>query len=1411
VAELALTVTDFESPSQGGRVLADHAVRLDAHDWRREAFGDLDGYLRVHAAPDQRLQREAEIVAEVSAWAGREVLGQVGAALHEAARAGPVTARVVVPDEPPAARQVAYLPLELAEVAGKPLALQGVTLVMQAGAQPQGAGKPAVGERLRVLALFSAPDGQRPLSLRRERVALTRLFDEVVHVHGRAADLRVLQYGVTRGRLREVLQEAEGWDIIHVSGHGQPGELLLETEEGAQDPVGASDLADMLFLARQRLKLVTVSACSSAALTTEQQLHLLGVPVPASLNDLPPDPRQGAGGAVADELALRLDCAVLAMRYPVVDSFAVGLAERLYHLIVDSGQPVPAALGLALPELVKGTPAPSCPAISMATPTLFGARAPGLVLAAPARRTPVSYAPGEFKLAGLPAPPDRFAGRVALMARANMALAPRSGSSGLLLHGMPGGGKTACGLELAHTHEHAFEAFVWYQAPDEGSDIAAALTSFAVALENALPALRLVHLLDDRPGLAAFWPVLTELCERRRVMFVIDNAESLLTERGQWRDPRWGEAVAAMSGHSGLSRLVLTSRARPENLAAEMRTEQVGALSLAEALLLARDLPRLAALMDGTAPGIAAAEARALGRRALECTQGHPKLLELADGTAGDPAALRAMLDEIANTWRRQGSLPEEFLESGEPAADADSYWQVLAVWSRSAAALVSTDARDMFWFLCCVEEADRTGRFIGMTWPQVRKRLGRQTEPPQIDSLLAELSRQALITIRALPGAAVTGFGIHPAVAAAGRGSAGAAFQAAVDTEQGSYWIAVSRIAAQKELSQGTGADVVAAGLHAAPYLMRTGRHDDALALLEDALARDHSRTTIAAVIPPLRELATALQGQANETAAVGTLARALRMIDPAAAERELASVLNAAVDSGDYARGFVASDDLAEVMRESGRLGAALSYAEQSRDFAVRAELGPWTRLTAERSRLLVLLEQGHAEQVLTEVHRLADQAARLPPEPGGNEIVVPWMTEESLLDTGRAAALRLRRWNEALAYNNAAMASMRRRGASTADLARARFSDYGPLLSLGRTDEALAVVQECKAAAEQDRDIEMLGVTFGALAEVEDARGHREVAAERCKDSLRFMYTTGNPTDIAGGHARLGNYIGRSGVAHASAVTQFLAAALLHELSETGQANDGMNAAAAHLRAGQDQAMLPADIAELCTRVQEQPGHDLRGLLDQVWPDVAGVERTYLGIVQRVRAIAAQPAAASRWVAAAQWDPIIAALQAAADGSAEAGDVAENFLSALESQAGRAALAAALRRIMAGELDAVSLARNLDESDAAIVGRALDAIEGRIDIPRALWRAAPIAGLLLDLAMACRGAPRAPARARQALDLLSSRQEWSGLVPVLERILAGERDAILLEDLTDPVHRAVVALVLKEIARTGPSDRG
>jgi hypothetical protein len=95
--------------------------------------------------------------------------------------------------------------------------------------------------------------------------------------------------------------------------------------------------------------------------------------------------------------------------------------------------------------------------LSVATPTLFGNAASDLRLAAPARSGPANYDTSLLKMAGFPPQAERFVGRTGVMARASAALATRSRFSGVLLHGMPGGGKTACALELAYGQEHAFD------------------------------------------------------------------------------------------------------------------------------------------------------------------------------------------------------------------------------------------------------------------------------------------------------------------------------------------------------------------------------------------------------------------------------------------------------------------------------------------------------------------------------------------------------------------------------------------------------------------------------------------------------------------------------------------------------------------------------------------------------------------------------------------------------------------------------------------------------------------------------------------------------------------------------------------------------------------------------------------
>jgi tetratricopeptide (TPR) repeat protein len=1203
-----------------GAFIKDHEVRLNPSDWQFEAFTDLTGYLSWHVAPDRRREDEARIVTEVGEWIGAQVLGPVAQALL---KKRPATATVTVPDN---ARDLLFRPLELAHADGKPLSVQDVTLVMQPAGTVPAAPAPASG-RLRVLGLFSLPEGGQPLNLRRERHSLVQLVQRI-HAQGKAAEVRVLQYGVTRDRLRDVLEEAEGWDIIHISGHGAPGELLLETPAGKPDRVSAADLADLLDLARESVKLVTVAACWSAATTANQQRLLLGLPI-RDLNSDTERARHLATPAdsapLATELASRLNCAVLAMRYPLDDEFAIELTTRLYELLADKGQPLPRAVGMTLRRLSAD---PQFPPLSVATPALFG-QAASLRLAAPKRLGSDDYDPSQLKMSGFPPQPDRFVGRVGVMTRASAALAAASGTPGLLLHGMPGGGKTACALELAYTHEHAFRDLIWYKAPDEGADITGSLTDFALTLERYLPGFQMAHLVHDAKQLVPFLPKLTELLQRRRLLVVIDNAESLLTDSGTWRDDNWGRVIGALTGHKGLGRLMLTSRRVPAGLAGP-RVEAVDALSPDEALLLARELPKLRRLIYDELPGIDRDDSRRLAVGVLNVAQGHPKLLELADGQASHPDRLAVLVAAGDRAWREQGGLPDGFFATGDAAtsrgsaASTGDHWHVLAAWTNAVADTLSPGERDLFWFLCCLEEADREDWILAYTWSDSWPRLGRDGEPPDIGEALTAVAATGLVAIRPRANAASTWYAIHPGVGEAGRAQAGIPFQDAADAGAVAFWASVFRRASGHAGGTVHTGLTVRAGLAAVPYLLRQQQWELAARLLDAAFQQDPSHANAAAMLPAITHATRHDPDRAD------ALARVLHVLDPAAAQKVMRDYLATAITGGNYSSASRAAGWLMNSCLSSGRLTEALDLADQAITYTLQAGLGPWTKLLAEVQRLQVLGALGQAGTVLAEVTRLRGHLDTLPATAGPSEAAIPWNVRELLLDTGRSAALQLRRWDDALNLSAAIVVSERDRHAPASETARTRFNDYTPLLRLGRTDQALALLQDCLKVFQESRDPRLIGKTLCALADAEEKRGHGEAAIRLAHDALRHSYLAEDVSAIVVTYHNLGLYLARRARQPAPALASQLATALIRALTGFDGAINPLGAAAINLRELGTAAVPPTSVAELDRQLGDIPGTDLPGLIAKLAPDPETAEQALRDLIAQAQELAAGPEA-------------------------------------------------------------------------------------------------------------------------------------------------------------------------------------
>ncbi|MEU1516414.1 CHAT domain-containing protein [Streptomyces sp. NPDC005811] len=1222
--DLTLTVDGFRSDADGmswrwlltgpgGEFEADAEVRLRREEWQYDAFEDLYGHLSWRIDPERRTEREADVVREVGEWIGARVLGEVGVRLTRFAEdAIGCTVRVILPQE---ARILAARPLEAAVIDGVPLRRNGVVFVHDVPAPGGAARRPPkrpVGAALRILALFSLPNTTTALDLRRERHELARIVRTVSAVHGRAVELRVLQYGVTRERLREIAEDGRGWDVVHVSAHGGRAVLTLEHEDGSPDEVPPDVLVDLLSPLRRQVKLITASSCSSADDRMRESFETPGLGPALRRRSTPADPTAPLTD-LASSLAGRLDCAVVGMRFPVVDDFAIALSGKLYEALLVRDQPLATALARALAATVPDRPTASIPALSAVTPALFGSSATNLRLRAPRSGPPV-YDAEKLKLAGFPESPRRFVGRVALMSRANAALAPRSGVSGIVLYGMAGAGKTTAALELAYTQEDNFQALVWLRVggaePADGAHLApsahvvdSALTDLAIALEQKLKGLSMTPALTDREELHRLLPLLTEFFERQRVLLVIDNAEGLLTSRGTWRDERWEAVYTALTAHTGLSRTVLTSRVRPASAPAAVSVDPVHALSRREAVLLARELPRLGRLIEGSASDVPAERGREVVAEVLAATGGHPELLVLADAQATDLDKLGLLLDTARRT--REAARSED-ADSGADTAEtatAEDYAILLDSWTRGIADELGPSERTLFQVLSVLEEADRSQGIVTLVWDGLNRNGAGGSDAS------AERGDRGVLAATPVAGLVRSGlveqsadadgqprWDLHPSVAGSGRASASPSLVRRVDGALANHWCAALDEALAHEDTGRTGTDVLRAARAACPYLLRLSDWERLVDVVSQVLARDLTRPAALALLPFVEE-AVACAGDADRSGRVArTQARVLLRVDAAAGELRLTELFDDAVRRGDHERAANLASDLRARHRNVGRLAEALTWSERAIEHIALTDRGPWTRLGIEAAHAQLLAMTERYEEALERSTVLLDGSGRLSRHPDASEGLEPWTVEEMLLDVGRLAARGLGRLQEALDFNHRIAACELRRDAPVLERTHTLFNTGELLLSLGELDQSTAVFQQCRQEYERQLFAPGLAWTFTAFARVEHRRGHGPTALGLARDALRYAYRADLTADIVVAHHDMGVLMRAHDNDPRTAAAHLLAAELI---GAAGGPSDGERLPEPADARGNALSVLDTveEVVELVGRV---PGVDLRRVL-------------------------------------------------------------------------------------------------------------------------------------------------------------------------------------------------------------------
>ena len=178
---------------------------------------------------------------------------------------------------------------------------------------PQGrcAGARALPGPLRIVVAIASPEGGGVvLDYERE---LRNVLAAVRAARQDAADVRVVPFA-TPAAIREELERGPA-HVLHLSGHGAPGILQLENEDGTPRPVTAEELVRDAIPAGRMPPVITLAACYTGAAASED------------------------GASFAAQLCARGAAAVIATETSITDTYATRLLARVYGTLARSGSP----------------------------------------------------------------------------------------------------------------------------------------------------------------------------------------------------------------------------------------------------------------------------------------------------------------------------------------------------------------------------------------------------------------------------------------------------------------------------------------------------------------------------------------------------------------------------------------------------------------------------------------------------------------------------------------------------------------------------------------------------------------------------------------------------------------------------------------------------------------------------------------------------------------------------------------------------------------------------------------------------------------------------------------------------------------------------------------------------------------